>query len=267
MEALASIGSLRDLALLVGLSTTRVAVAFLLLPIFAPETVPAMVRNAVFAALGVLSIALQPQADVAQWSGLRWPVLMLKEAAIGGALGFGLASFIWAFEAAGQIVDTKLSISNGQLTDPLTGQQVSMSGAFLGRLASFLFMFGGGFSLFVGTLIESFALWPVAQLHWSPPRGAVQLFEQQFASLVSLAFLIAAPAIAVMFAIDLALGLVNRFAPQLNVISVSMSIKAVASTAVWLLMLGVLTQVFADQLASHLQALLPQLRKVLPPST
>jgi len=264
VELFATLESLKQLALLVGLSTTRIAVAFLLLPLLSPETVPVMVRNAIFVALAALSVALQPQVVVASWGMTQWTGLLLKEAAIGGVLGFGLASFLWAFEAAGQIVDTKLSVSNAQVIDPMSGQQVSLSGALLGRLAGYLFMAGGGFMLFVGVLIESYAAWPVAQLGWSPPRGAVRLFESHLASLMSLAFLIAAPALVVMFAIDLALGLVNRYAPQLNVISISMSLKAVASTAVWLLMLGVLVQVFDQQFASHLGALLPQLRQVLP---
>jgi type III secretion protein SpaR/YscT/HrcT len=264
VDALASLGSLTELALLVGLSTARIAVAFLLLPVFAPETVSAMVRNSIFAAFALLAVALQPAVAVKTLGNLQWIALLMKEAAIGAAMGFALAAFLWAFEAAGQLVDAKLSLGNAQVVDPLSGQQVSLSGAFLGRLASFLFMAGGGFSLFIGVLIESFALWPVAQLRWSPPRGAVALFEQQFASLASLAFLIAAPSLVVMFAIDLALGLVNRYAPQLNVISISMSVKAVASTAVWLLMLGTLAQLFSQQVAAHLQQLLPQLRIVLP---
>jgi len=193
-----------------------------------------------------------------------WIALYGKEAFIGLALGFSLAAFLWAFEAAGAIVDTKVAAANGQINDPLSGQPVTPTGALLGRLASFLFMAGGGFLLFVGLLLDSFRLWPVGRLVLAPQLAAVGLFEQHFADLMVLALLIAAPALVVMFAVDLALGLVNRYAPQLNLISVSMSLKGVAATAIWMLILAQLVQAFGEELARRLAAVIPALQRVFP---
>lgn len=47
----AAFGNLGDMALLAALASTRFAVAFLLLPVLAQETVPATVRGALFWAL------------------------------------------------------------------------------------------------------------------------------------------------------------------------------------------------------------------------
>jgi len=262
MDGFESITSLADLALLFGLSSTRIAVAFMLLPVFSPDTVPALVRNAVFLAMGLLTLALQPAIPIASFTASKWIVLFGKEAMLGLAVGFGIAAFLWAFEAAGQIVDTKVSVSNVQLTDPMSGQQVSISGALLGRLAGFLFMFGGGMLLFVGVVIESFQMWPIAQLSVLPRLGAVLAFEHHLADLMTLAFLVAAPALVAMFAVDLSLGLVNRYAPQLNLMSISMSLKALASTAIWVLLLATLVQGFSDALARRIAAVLPQLSRL-----
>jgi type III secretion protein T len=261
VELFEAVHSLRDLALLLGLSTTRVAVAFLLLPVFAPETVPALVRNAIFLALGMLTLALQPALPLEQFTAPKWIGLFAKESMLGLAMGFGLAAFLWAFEAAGQIVDTKISVGNTQLTDPMSGQQVSVSGALLGRFATFLFMAGGGMLLFVGTVVESFHAWPLAQMSILPRATAAPVFEQHLAGLMTLAFLIAAPALVVMFAVDLSLGLINRYAPQLNVIAISMSLKGVAGTAIWMLLLATLADGFADMLARRIAAILPTLAK------
>ncbi|RQP21277.1 type III secretion system export apparatus subunit SctT [Piscinibacter terrae] len=261
MELFEAIHSLRDLALLLGLSTTRVAVAFLLLPVFAPETVPALVRNAIFLAMGMLTVALQPAVPVEHFTTSQWIGLFAKESMLGLALGFGLAAFLWAFEAAGQIVDTKISVGNTQLTDPMSGQQVSVSGALMGRLATFMFMMGGGMLLFVGTVVESFHAWPLAQMSIVPRQAAVPVFEHHLADLMTLAFLIAAPALVVMFAVDMSLGLVNRYAPQLNVIAISMSIKGVAGTAIWMLLLATLADGFTQLLAKRIAAILPTLAR------
>ncbi len=261
-DSLAAFTSLGDVALLAGLSTTRIAVAFLLLPVFSPDTVPAMVRNAIFLSLGLLSLALQPVLALDGLDTLQWLALFAREAAIGLGLGFGLAAFLWAFEAAGAIVDTKVAVANGQIMDPMSGQQLTPTGALLGRLASFLFMAGGGFLLFIGVLIDSFRLWPLAHPGWAPRLAGVGLFEQHVADLMALALLLAAPALVVMFAVDLGLGLVNRYAPQLNLIGISMSLKGLAATAIWLLILGHVVQAFGDELARRIAAILPGLQRL-----
>ena len=262
MEALASLDSLAQLALLAGLASTRVAVAFLLLPIFAPDTVPALVRNAIFLSLAALSLAMQPAIVVQDFGTAHWIGLFGKEAFLGLALGFGLAAFLWAFEAAGAIVDTKVAAANGQLLDPMSGQQVPLTGALLGRLAGFLFMAGGGFLLFIGVLLQSFSIWPLGQLSLAPRLQGFVWFEQHLASLMGLALLLAAPALVVMFAVDLTLGLINRFAPQLNLIGISMSLKGLAATAIWMLLLGQIVEAFGAELARRIAAILPGVQRL-----
>lgn len=260
MDPLQSLTAFGEVALLAGLASTRVAVAFLLLPLFGPDAMPPLVRNAVFLALGLLSLALQPVLPVAGLGVLQWIALFGKEALLGLALGFPLAAFLWAFEAAGSIVDTKVAVANGQISDAASGQQLTPTGLLLGRLASFLFMAGGGLLLFVGVLLESYRLWPLARLDLAPQWQAVRFFELQFADGMALALLLAAPALVVMFAVDLALGLVNRYAPQLNLIGISMSLKGLAATAIWILVLAQVVQAFGDELARRIAGILPALR-------
>jgi type III secretion protein SpaR/YscT/HrcT len=263
MNGFTDIAHLGDAALLVGLSTTRIAVAFALMPLFSQDTVPAMVRNAIFMSMGVLVLALQPAVSPSNWTALQWMGLFAKEACLGLALAFGLASFLWAFTAAGQIVDTKAGTANAQISDPLSGQQVSPSGALLGRLAGFLFMAGGGFSLFVGALLDSFRAWPLEHLALKPRLGGVSVFEQHLGDLMSLAFLLAAPVLVAMFAMDLVLGLVNRYAQQINLSAISASLKGLASTAVWLLTLATLVQGFGNALAQKIAAVLPVMARLM----
>jgi len=263
MGALDSIGSLSDLALLIGLSTTRIAVAFVLLPVFAPETVPALVRNAIFLAFGVVTLVVQPATNPGLWTATQWLTLFGKEALLGIAFGVLLGAVLWAFETAGQIVDTKVGATLAQVIDPLSGHQTSLSGELLGRLAMFIFMAGGGFLLFVGVLVESFSIWPVAQPSLAFTRQGLAVFEAAFAHFALLSLLIAAPALIVLYTIDLGLGLINRYAPQLNLIAISMSLKSIGATAVWLLLFALIVQAMSDQILQAVQALLPQLRALL----
>ena len=224
-ESFAAINNVADLALLAALASTRFAMAFLLLPILAQDTVPQMVRAAIFLAFGVITLAVQPMVVVNDFGVGDWIGLFAKEAFIGLALGLLLAAVLWAFDAAGEVVDGASGMGMAQIVDPLSGRQTSLSGAFLGRLAVYVFMFSGGLMLWVGVLMESFVLWPLAQQGLSIKLGGVTLFESAFAQFAGLTFMMAAPALVVLYAIDLSLGLMNRYAPQLNLISISMSLE------------------------------------------
>jgi type III secretion protein T len=251
MEALAISGSLSDMALLLGISATRVAVAFLLVPLFTAELIPPLVRNAMFLAIALLSLALQPSPEPIQLAPWQWVSLFAKEAFIGGAIGILFAGVMWAFEAAGQVIDTKVGTTQAQVNDPLSGHQTTLNGALFSRLASWVFMAGGGFMLMVGTLMESYALWPALTRMPNLADGGARLFENEFGRIMGLTLLVAAPALVLLYMVEAVLGLINRFAQQLNVFSLSQSLKAVIGIWVVWVQLASLVQLLQDDLLSR----------------
>ena len=263
MDAPTGLDALAALAVLVALSTTRIAVAFLLLPVFAPETVPALVRNTFFVGLGIITLMIQPTVSVDGWTLVDWLGVFLKEGFIGLALGLVMAAVMWAFEAAGQLVDTHAGATQSQLTDPLSGHQTSLSGALLGRLANLVFMAAGGFTAWIVVLLESYAVWPVGHAQVHLPRQAVALFEDRFGDFSSTALLLAGPPIVVLFMVDVALGLANRFAPQLSVLSISMSVKTLAAMLVWLMLLGSLAEVMQGRIHEAVRTAIPLVQKAV----
>ena len=244
--------SLTQALLLWGLCAARIIGAFLLLPLFTQDVVPPLVRNAIFMSLAALALALQGpvllHASV-PWDD-AWAMLLRfgREVVIGVAIGFFWAVLLWAFEAAGQIIDTKVGATMAQIVDPLGGHQTSLTGALLSRLAGWVFMSCGGFMLMVGSLLDSYAMWPLSTPSLSLlPRGQL-LFETAFGQLMLLALIVAAPALLLSWVMDLSLGLVNRFAPQLNLSSIASSLKMIA--VMWLLWVQV--AFLADLLAGRL---------------
>ena len=253
------VGAWADQILLLAISTARIALAFAMLPLFSTETIPAMVRNSILIALGLVSLALQPVIDFRSFHTIDWIAIFAKEAFVGLVIGFFFGAVLYALEAAGQIVDAKVGATMAQVVDPLSGHQTSLNGAFLGRLANLVFIFSGGLSLLVGVLIESYAIWPIAATFPRLAGVGLGLFEAEFGRLMVLATLLSAPILAVLFVIDLGLGLVNRFAQQLNVFQLSLSIKSFVATAMILLMLtGFIQAVISDVISrpAALRALL-----------
>lgn len=249
--------------LLLGLATARFAAAFLMLPLFAPDIVPAGVRNSILFAFGLVMLSILPPLDIAQLGIAGWVSLYLKEVFVGLAIGIFYGAVLWALTAAGEIIDTKIGSNMAQVMDPLGGQQASLHAALLGRLANLLFVSAGGLALIVGTIMESHAIWPMSAAWPDIGRATAALFQTELGRLMAIAALVASPALIVLFLIDLGLGLVNRFAQQLNVFSLSLSIKAFAGTFVLVLLLpAIIATVVADLAArpavvrSVLQAML-----------
>lgn len=238
-----------DAAMMLGLSMMRVAVAFLLVPLFTQDLIPALIRNSLFLALAMLGLLVQELKPI-QLSAWQWAVLYGREAMIGAALGFLYAGLMWSFEMAGQLIDTKTGASQAQVLDPLSGHQTSLTGAFLARLASWVFMASGGFLLFAAALLDSFALWP---LHgdWKLLPGGTAAFEMEFGRMLRLALMVAAPSLVLLYLVDGVLGLINRYAQQLNVFSLSMSLKSVVGHLVLLLQLGSLVTLMNDELLAR----------------
>jgi type III secretion protein T len=158
---------------------------------------------------------------------------------------------MWAFEAAGQVIDSKVGTTQAQVADPLTGHQTSLNGAFFGRLASYVFMAGGGFMVMIGTLLESYTLWPVRSTMPNLVEGGTRLFETEFGRIMLLTLLVAAPALVLLYVVEGVLGLINRFAQQLNVFSLSQSLKAVTATWIVLVQTVTLVQLLQDDLLSR----------------
>jgi type III secretion protein T len=261
MDVLAVIEPWAGLAARAGLCSLRPAVACLLLPILAPDVVPAMVRNGLFLTMGALALTLQPAVLQHGASGLAWLTLAAQEALVGLGLGFGLASLLWAFAAAGDIVDAKVGLNALRILDASSGTSNGPSGALLGRLAAWAFMACGGLGAFMRVVVDSFRIWPAGLGPWQPWPTDVALFEWWFADGSARALLVAAPVLVVLFAVDLVLGLINRFAPQIPLIALSASLKAWAAVAVWLLMLATLLHGFDGAVLERIHSLLPALAK------
>jgi type III secretion protein T len=249
------LGPWADQALLLGVASTRIAVAFVMLPLLSPDVVPATVRNSILLSLGLVSLAVNPPLVVSALTVAGWLALYAKELLVGVIIGFFFGAVLYAMEAAGQIIDAKVGATMAQVVDPLSGHQTSLNGALLGRLANLVFVFSGGLTLLVLVLLESYAIWPIAATFPRLAPAGLALFETEFGRLMALATLLAAPVLTVLYVIDGALGLVNRFAQQLNVFQLSMSIKAFAVTALMLLLVPALAGLVAADIRSRPETL------------
>lgn len=246
----------------VALTLPRISAAFLILPLLTGENMPALVRNSFFVSLAIMAYPVASAAPAAHGVAAAWPMIVLKELFIGVFFGFVFGSVFWAVSAAGNLIDTKVGTNFASVADPLQGHETSLTGQLLTQFTAWLFMASGAFTLFLNLLLTSYTVWPVARMLPPLAPAAERYIIDEFSSLLTTALLLSAPALVVMSLIDLALGLSNRYAQQLNVFSLSMPIKAWVATWIVLLSLGAYVEVIVHRLFQN-RGLLQALQRLL----
>ncbi|MBQ7738765.1 MAG: type III secretion system export apparatus subunit SctT [Desulfovibrionaceae bacterium] len=153
--------------------------------------------------------------------------IFFKEVVIGLALGFLAALPFWAIQSAGFFIDNQRGASQAEDTDILTGKSISPTGGVLFECLIYLLYSSGAFLVFLGLVYASYEVWPVTHLLPFPTNFSIPLFfAERIAWLMTFMMLMSAPIAVACLLVDVSLGLINRFAPQLNAYVLAMPIKS-----------------------------------------
>jgi type III secretion protein T len=151
-------------------------------------------------------------------------MLMLKEAAVGLAVGLVAGAPIWAAQFAGDFIDTQRGATSGLLTDPSTVQATASGTLFI--LAMLALYFGsGGLAVTVGVVYESYGIWPVDRLIPLFGADAWRLLLASLDHIVNAGVSLAGPIVGALLLTDLIFGLAARIAPQLQAYSLAQGAK------------------------------------------
>lgn len=156
------------------------------------------------------------------------PVLLgsfvLGELFFGIVLSFALLLVLGALELAGEIISFQMGFGFAQVADPLTGVQITLISRFLQFFATLLFFIVDGHHFIISAVYKSFEDFPVGSLldiH-------VETFGSRLVVLSKTCFIlaikIAAPIIIVLFLTELGMGLIVKFAPQINILVVGFAV-------------------------------------------
>ncbi|GAB1847320.1 type III secretion system export apparatus subunit SctT [Achromobacter xylosoxidans] len=184
--------------------------------------------------LGLLPCLAKEGLDV---TTLSLPATLLKEALVGLILGLMLGAPYFAATTFGEFLDNQRGATIAKSIDPTADIEASLLGSFMGFLWAALFFGGGGMLWIMSTIAQSYRRIPL--------DGALTLSMQTALDLASLlgqalmaGIVAASPAVAVMLLIDIMLGILSRFASQLNPFSLALTVKSLAAGMILLLYLS-----------------------------
>ncbi len=229
----------------------RMLAIFAMIPIFQAAVLPGSIRTAVAMSLTIMVVPMvQTDVVVADFTTPILLALIVKEVVIGVFIGFGVSLIFWAIESAGFFIDNQRGSTMASSVDPLTGSQTSPLGIFLTQVLTVFFMVGGGFFVFVFAVYESYQFFPVFEFYPSMDIDNVRVFLAITDRIMALAILMAAPAMIAMFLSEFGLGLVSRFAPQLNVFFLAMPVKSAVGILMLILYIKLLPEIWDDEFAA-----------------
>lgn len=251
-----------QLLLAFALLMARVLPVVILTPFLGGETVPQEVKLGLGVMLGmVLYPVIIAQVRDIPVSALLFVALMLKELFIGLSISFVVGMIFDAAQSAGTLVDTLSGTNQAQLMVPQLQQNTSLFSNLQIQMTTVVFLSLGGHHIVIQALADSLLTLPLDQYpHFS--HGFWPFFEtvlRVFGDLIRIALALASPVLMATFLVDLALGMINRVAPQVQVFFVSMQIKPVVTV---LIMVSAI-HLILNRITSEYRVMFHWMRRVL----
>lgn len=206
------------------LTLMRVSLLVFLLPFYGGDNIPAFAKGALCL---VLSLAIWPHLS---FPGALLPahpfglaLMLVGELLIGLMLSLFVQFIFAGIQTGGQMMGFQMGFTMITVADPLSGGQISITSHLLYRVALVCFLTMDGHLYLLQALASSFAL--------MPPGGFLArpvMFSEMIAlsgNMFVLAVKVAGPILASLFLIELALALMARAAPQMNLLIIGMPLK------------------------------------------
>jgi flagellar biosynthetic protein FliR len=192
----------------------RCSAAIMLLPAFAEDSTPTLLRAGFALALTILLLPPEPT------SFTRLTALLAQELLAGGLLGWLARLVCLSLPAAGQIISLTTGLSSILQPDQNFGAQTAALGQLFGRLAPVLILSTGLYALPLNALAGSYEAIPAGQ---SPPGADITEIVVRAASAhFALALQLAAPFLLLSTIWQAGLGLLSRLVPNIQILFVSL---------------------------------------------
>ncbi len=236
----------------------RILAVVMTAPMFANRSVPRRVRLGVGLALTVVIAPLAgpiPSVSPSSYEGL---VILIEQIIIGTAIGLAMAVAFAAVDAAGELIGLQMGLGFATFFDPERGTNAPVVAELMSLLAVLFFLALNGHLLVISTLAQSFAQLPIGTGLFGP-TAAYNLVSWG-AQIFGAGLMLALPVVAALLITNLALGVLTRAAPQLNIFAVGFPITLMLGFAMLALALPHLTMPLENLLTSGVSAALEILK-------
>jgi flagellar biosynthetic protein FliR len=237
----------------------RVTSMIVLAPVFGHMAIPLQVKVAMglfvsFVLFPMVS-AMGPKVDVPL---LALVVMVLQEIAVGALIGFASGMLFAGLRYAGEIISLHMGLSFANILDPDTNQNNPVVGQFLYLTTILIFLTINGHHFLIEAVYLSYSGVPIGSFTFAQPVA------QELIRMVGMVFVVgvkfAAPVLVAIFLNNIAMGILARVMPQMNIFSISFSLNIGVGLLVLMTTSPLVVYVFKKALAGFEQNVLEIIR-------
>jgi flagellar biosynthetic protein FliR len=234
---------------------TRVSALFTVAPVFGNSNIPIQVKAG---AVGLISLLLfltiPPMSLPVSPDTLTLAGRVLCEYLVGIAISYSAYLLFVGIQLAGQIIDIQTGFGLVNVLDPQSNTQVSIIGQFYYLMAILVFLAINGHHVLLRAMGDSFALVPPGSfslMRLNAVSGPI--IADFFSRLFIIALQVAAPAVVTLFLTTLAMGILSRTLPQMNIFIVGMPLNVLVGLIITYFSLQVMGGVLSTVVSSMSQ--------------
>jgi len=191
-------------------------------PVFGRREIPAQAKIGLSALLAIIVYPFIPGNNL---NNDLWILAsnVLKEFMIGISMGYASYLLFSSLYLAGEIIDMEMGFGIVNVMDVQSNTQVPLMGNYFYILTILLFLTVNGHHILISAIMKSYDLLPLGEAIFQ--KNLLQTIITDFKEMFLLGIRVALPIVAVIFFTDLALGIIARTVPQMNVFIVGLPIK------------------------------------------
>lgn len=224
----------------------RLAGMMIFAPLFGSSRIPKRIKVLITA---VLALALTPGiARPVPLPDTTWALAV----GIGGEMIFGLAmgmmmSFVFiAVQWAGEMIGQQMGLDLSSIFSPQFGHQGSIIGDMYYMFTLVIFLIIRGHHAMLQGVRASFDALPLLSVGMTP--SLLDMLIGLLQSTTTLAIQLAAPILVTMLVVDVALGLLGKTMPQINVFSTGLSLRSAVGMVILIFGLVMTSEVIREAL-------------------
>ena len=213
----------------------RVTGVALIAPVLGSLLVPVRIRVLIGVALAIAMLPVLGEVPDYSPLSLLGIFTIMREIAIGMAMGFVLSLAVDAALIAGQVVSMGMGLAFATVVDPNSGG-VPLLGRFYVVIATLLLLATNAHLMLVEVLAASYSFMPIGTDGFGLPGVAaiVGFGAVMFAGAIQLAL----PAVVAILMVNIAFGVISRAAPTLNLFAVGFPVAIMMGFIVLTLSIG-----------------------------
>lgn len=191
-------------------------------PVFSNTALPRRIRLVFGLALTLAIVpGLTPLKGIEPASGAGL-LILAQQILIGVAMGWVMRVIFTAIGLAGELISMQMGLGFATLYDPASTSQTGVTGEFVALLATLLFLGMDGHLTLIATLADSFRAMPVIA---APPGPGFLLNVVEWGRMIFVyGLLLALPVLVTLIIVNIALAVLSRAAPQLNLMNIGFPI-------------------------------------------